>query len=171
MLSLFQLWIDLLRGLSPPHEIVSNILLSFKLPAVDYSTSYIWGSSVFCIVILKHSMLSNSSFLSYALDFTSPNPLLSSPKDQGQSLENTCVRASPTPRIVNSPIEAAVKSHSENVNDTVSWQMISFWDPNFLPFLVMPRNEELWSKFWEHRRKKKHLETDFNLRVSSHSGH
>lgn len=113
MLSLFQFWIDLSRGLFIPSPTKnSHILLSFKPPAVDYSTSYIWGSSVFCIVILKYSMLSNSSFLSCVLDFTSPKPLLSSPKDQGQSLENTCVRPSPTLRIVNCPIGAAAESHS-----------------------------------------------------------
>ena len=41
--------------------------------------------------------------------------------------------------------------------------MISFWDPNFPQFLVMPRTEEIWSNFLEHRRKK-NMKTDFNLK-------
>lgn len=34
-------------------------------------------------------------------------------KDQGQSLGNTCLRPSPTPRIMNCPTGAAVEPHGE----------------------------------------------------------
>lgn len=100
-----KLWTNISKRLFPPENRCPYLaVIQVHLWAVLYHTS--GAQTAFCIAILKYDTFLNGGFNSWALDFPSPLSYLPWPKDQGQSLENTCLRHSSTPRI-NCPIRAS----------------------------------------------------------------
>lgn len=101
------LWVDISRGLFTPQNSQSYIaVIQVQLWTILHRTS--GDHMAFCTAILKYDIFLNSGFLIFPLPLSSP-PW---PKLQGKSLENTCLRPSPTPRIVHCPVGAAMESHS-----------------------------------------------------------